>query len=61
MCAHFVEETGLLRKALLALPELRGSHGGEEQSIEFIKMAEDYEIFDRIGALPPVIYMRYTA
>ena len=47
--AHFVEaETRQLRKALLALPELP-SHGGEDQAITFLRIAESYDILDKIG------------
>ncbi len=31
ICAHFVDSTGVLRKALLALPFLPGRHGGDKQ------------------------------
>jgi len=47
--AHFVEaETRQLRKALLALPELP-SHGGEDQAVAFLHVAESYDILDKIG------------
>ena len=31
ICAHFVDDTGILQKALLALPFLPSKHGGDEQ------------------------------
>jgi len=31
ICAHFIDDTSKLRKALLALPFLPGKHGGDEQ------------------------------
>ena len=47
--AHFIEaETRQLRKALLALPELP-SHGGEDQAIAFLRIAESYGILGNIG------------
>lgn len=49
ICAHFVDEEGVLRKALLALPYHPQSHGGEQQAAEFMKVIDDYEIADRIG------------
>lgn len=47
--AHFIEaETRQLRKALLALPELP-SHGGEDQAVAFLRIAESYGILGNIG------------
>ena len=40
--AHFVDKEGVLRKALLALPQLRGSHGGELQAMHINRVIDDY-------------------
>jgi hypothetical protein len=50
ICAHFVDESRVLRKALLALPHLPDGHGGIMcQAIELVKVLDEYEILDRIG------------
>ena len=49
ICAHFVESTGVLRKALLALPYLPGKHGGDEQVEVLWQVLKDYELLNRIS------------
>jgi hypothetical protein len=49
ICAHFVDESRVLRKALLALPYLPDGHGGEHQASELVKVLDEYGILDRIG------------
>ncbi len=49
ICAHFVDSTGVLRKALLALPFLPGRHGGDEQVEVLWQVLQDYQILDKIG------------
>jgi hypothetical protein len=49
ICAHFVDESRVLRKALLALPYLPDGHGGTCQAIELVKVLDEYQILDRIG------------
>lgn len=49
ICSHFVDESGILRKALLALPYHPNGHGGEFQAIEFSKVVDDFDIADQIG------------
>ncbi len=44
ICAHFVDSTGVLRKALLALPFLPGRHGGDEQVEVLWQVLQDYQI-----------------
>jgi len=41
---HFVNESGQLSKATLALREHKESHGGEQQAEVLIKVLEEYEI-----------------
>ena len=49
ICTHFIKSnTKQLQKVLFVLPELQ-SHGGEEQAIQFLEIAENYKIFDQIG------------
>ncbi|TKA54703.1 hypothetical protein B0A49_13065 [Cryomyces minteri] len=47
--AHFVDESGSLQKALLALPEHRGRHGGEEQAAAFMEVIKAYNITHKLG------------
>lgn len=47
--AHFVDEDGVLCKALLALPQLRGSHGGELQATYINQVIDEYEIASKVG------------
>lgn len=49
ICAHFVDDTSMLRKALLALPFLPGKHGGDEQVEVLWQVLQDYEILHKIG------------
>lgn len=49
ICAHFVESTGVLRKALLALPYLPGKHAGDKQVEVLWQVLKDYELLSRIG------------
>jgi hypothetical protein len=50
VCVHFVDSNSKkLYQALLALRELKDSHGGEQQSELLIPILEDYEITDKIG------------
>lgn len=47
--AHFVDEDGVLRKAFLPLPQLRGSHGGELQAFYVSRIIDDYGIASKVG------------
>jgi hypothetical protein len=49
ICSHFVDESGVLRKALLALPHHPNGHGGKFQALEFSKVVDDFDIADQIG------------
>jgi hypothetical protein len=50
ICVHFVDaDTRKLCKALIGLPEHRGSHGGEEQAAAFWPIAEEFNIVGKIG------------
>jgi hypothetical protein len=50
ICGHWVDrETKKLCKALLAMPQIRGKHGGEEQAPYVIRVAKEYDIIERIG------------
>lgn len=50
ICAHWVDhDTKKLCKALLALPQIRGKHGGEQQAPYIMRVAKEYEIVDKIG------------
>ena len=49
ICAHFVDDTGKLRKALLALPFLPGKHGGDEQVVVLWQVLQEYNILNKIG------------
>ncbi|KJZ68038.1 hypothetical protein HIM_12571 [Hirsutella minnesotensis 3608] len=51
VCAHFVDENFHLRKALLALPELRDGKGAETQFKVIVPVLEDYGIASRVGYL----------
>lgn len=46
---YFIKSTGVLRKALLALPYLPGKHGGDEQVEVLWQVLKDYELLSRIG------------
>ena len=48
--AHFINaDTKRISKALLALPEHKGSHRGEQQAKAFIKVVDDYNIRLKLG------------
>ena len=49
ICAHFVESTGVLKKALLALPYLPGKHSGDKQVKVLWQVLKDYKLLSRIG------------
>lgn len=49
ICAHFVDNSRVLRKALLALPFLPGAYGGDEQLEVLWQVLKDYDILKRIG------------
>ena len=51
ICAHFVDNNGELAKALLALREHKGSHGGEFQGMELVNVVKEYGLEDKIGYL----------
>ena len=40
--AHFVDKSSALRKALLALPYLPRSHGGDEQARELWRVLQEF-------------------
>jgi len=42
--AHFVDSTGCLNRALLALREIEGVHTGENQCRIFVAVLEEYRI-----------------
>ena len=47
--AHFVDTEGKNRKALLGLPRLRGSHGGQHQAEHANRIIDWYEIAHKLG------------
>lgn len=47
--SHWVDECYQLRKALLALPRLRHSHGGELQARHFLDTIRDYNLWRNLG------------
>lgn len=47
--AHFVDARGQSRKALLGLPRLRGSHGGQPQTEHVNSMIDWYGIAHKLG------------
>ena len=47
--AHFVNETGILKNALIALPSLRGSHGADTQAPHVLGVIDEYRIAHKIG------------
>ena len=49
ICGHFVNNTGVLRKALLALPFLPSRHGGDEQVEVLWQVLKDYQILNKVG------------
>jgi hypothetical protein len=49
ICAHFVDDISVLRKALRALPFLPSKHGGDEQVEVLWQVLKDYEILERVG------------
>jgi hypothetical protein len=49
ICAHFIDDTSVLRKALLALPFLPGAHGGDEQLEVLWQVLIDYGLLHKIG------------
>ena len=49
--AHFVDEDGVKRKALIALPELLWGHGGEHCALHIFETLQFYEITGRLGAV----------
>lgn len=49
ICSHFINDTGVLRKALLALPFLPGKHGGDKQVEVLWQVLKDYQILNKVG------------
>ena len=50
ICGHWVDrDTKKLCKALLALPQIHGKHGGEEQALYVIRTAIEYGIIKKMG------------
>ena len=49
ICTRFVDKTYTLRKALLALPQLRYSHGGELQARHVLEAIWDYALVSKLG------------
>jgi hypothetical protein len=47
--AHFVDAEGKSRKALLGLPRLRGSHGGQHQAEHVNRIIDWYDIAQKLG------------
>ena len=47
--AHFVDEDGVKRKALIALPELLWGHGDEHCALHIFETLQFYEITGRLG------------
>lgn len=47
--AHFVDAGGNSRKALLALPRLRGSHGGQHQAEHVNSVIDQYGVAHKLG------------
>jgi hypothetical protein len=47
--AHFVDVEGKNRKALLGLPRLRGSHGGQHQAWHVNRIIDWYGIAEKLG------------
>ena len=42
--AHYVDQNGLLKRALLALREVEGAHSGENQCRTFVQVLDEYRI-----------------
>jgi hypothetical protein len=49
ICARFVDRNYKLRKALLGLPQLRHSHGGELQARRVVEIIRDYGFAHKFG------------
>jgi hypothetical protein len=49
ICVQWVDEEYLLRKALLGLPQLRYSHGGELQAWHILEAIRFFRIHEKIG------------
>ncbi|OWT42444.1 zinc finger domain-containing protein [Pochonia chlamydosporia 170] len=49
LVAHFVDAGGKSRKALLGLPRLRGSHGGQHQTEHVNRIIDWYGIAHKLG------------
>lgn len=47
--AHFVDQRGKLRKALLAMPELFTGHGGDKVALKLLDVLERYNIKHKLG------------
>ncbi len=47
--AHFVDSRGKTRKALLGLPRLRGSHGGQHQAEQVNRIIDWYGVARKLG------------
>jgi hypothetical protein len=48
ICSHFVDDTGVLRKALLTLPFLPSKHGGDKQVEVLWQVLKDYQILNKV-------------
>ena len=49
ICSHFINNTSILQKALLALPFLPSKHGGNEQVEVLWQVLKDYQILNKVG------------
>jgi len=49
ICSHFVDDTSVLWKALLALPFLPSKHGRDKQVEVLWQVLKDYQILDKVG------------
>lgn len=49
VCAQWLDCEYKLRKALLSLPQVAGSHSGEAQATHIIATLDDYGITTRLG------------
>jgi hypothetical protein len=49
VCAQWLDCHNKLRKALLSLPQVQGSHSGETQAMHIIETLENYGITTRLG------------
>lgn len=49
ICAQFVDNEYVLRKALLALPQCRFSHSGETMAAHILEVIKAYEVAEKTG------------